>query len=531
MPHLQFIAFNSLNYIFFLALWIALFYVYPVKSRWIILLLASVTFYIFAGVEKFPFILGTSLIVWFCAGRISRAYEAAEVEVRERRLTGKERAQFMAACKRKNRNRWLLPAIAILLGVLCYCKFFERLTAGISALLGTGTINWNVIVPLGISYYTFSSLGYLLDVYWRKAPYEKNYFKFALCVFYFPQIVQGPIARYQRLMPQFFRENRFDFRRVCFGIQLMLYGYFKKMVIADRLAIFTGYVWNHITAYEGLVFPITLVFSTFQLYADFSGCMDIVRGTSQIFGIELDQNFDHPFFSKSTAEFWRRWHITLGTWFKDYVFLPVASSMWLIRLTSKIKKKFGRTIARYAATAIPLMSVWILTGLWHGIAWNYLAWGMYFGGIIICSTIFGPLYQRLNKKLAIDTASKGWVHFQMLRTFLVFMFGRLIVVPGNLHLSWAVVKRTFRCFNPWILWDGTLYGMGLNYKNLCVAFLSLLLVRKISMMQEQGSVREYIAGKNIVLRWAIYYAAIFAILIFGIYGPGYDAKDFIYMQF
>ena len=392
-------------------------------------------------------------------------------------------------------------------------------------------ITWEVIVPLGVSYYTFSSLGYLLDVYWRKTKYISNYFQFALCVFYFPQIVQGPIARYQKLLPQFTRENRFDYHRVCFGIQLMLYGYFKKMVIADRLAIFTGHVLGDIGAYEGLVLVITLIFCSFQIYADFSGCVDIVRGTSQIFGIELDENFNHPFFSKSTAEFWRRWHMTLGTWFKDYVYMPTATSPWLIKLISKVKEKFGRKVAKNLNTIIPLMTVWVLTGVWHGTGWNYVAWGLYYGTIITSATLFAAKYKKLAELLHINMESRGYSYFQMVRTFCVFTVGRLITVPGSLHATWQMIRQIFKSFNPWILWDGTLYTLGLNYRNLCLAVLSLLLIRQISIWQERGSVREGIARKNIVIRWAIYYAAIFAIIIFGIYGPGYNAVNFVYGQF
>ena len=528
---MQILQYKSFNYIIFLILCAAVYYIYPAKLRWIALLAASVIFYAFAGLEKLPYILAGSVVIWFASKCIAKTYDKAEAEANEKKLSGKEKAAFMAQCKKKCRNCFLLPAMVVMIGFLCYCKFFDRAINGISGILSGGTITWEVIVPLGVSYYTFSSLGYLLDVYWKKTKYINNYFKFALCVFYFPHIVQGPIARYQKLLPQFTRENRFDYKRVCFGIQLMLYGYFKKMVIADRLAIFTGQVMGNIDAYEGLVLVITLIFSSFQVYADFSGCVDLVRGTSQIFGIELDNNFNHPFFSKSTAEFWRRWHITLGTWFKDYVYMPTATSAWLIKLISKAKEKFGKTTAKNLNTIIPLTVVWILTGVWHGTGWNYVAWGLYYGIIIICATLFAPKYKKLAEVFHIDMTSKGYSYFQMFRTFCVFTIGRLITVPGSLHATWQVIRQTFKSFNPWILWDGTLYQMGLNYKNICLAILSLLIVRKISILQEQGSVRERIANKNIVIRWAIYYGVIFAIIIFGIYGPGYNAGDFVYAQF
>lgn len=531
LEHIQYIPFNSFSFIVFLSLCTLVYYAFAPKLRWMVLLAASVVFYIFAGIEKLPFILAVSVIIWLSSYMIDRTYEKAEAEASGKGLAGKEKALLMQRYKKQCRNRCLIPASVIVIGILCYCKFFERIAESVSALLSLQGIQADVIVPLGISYYTFSSLGYLLDVYWRKAKHEKNYFHFALCVFYFPQIVQGPIARYQKLMPQFFRENRFDFKRVCFGMQLMLYGYFKKMVIGDRIAIFTGQVLGNIDAYEGLVLPITLVLCSFQLYMDFSGCMDIVRGTSQIFGIELENNFNHPFFSKTTAEFWRRWHITLGAWFKDYVYLPIAASHWLINLTSKVKTRFGKKAARNISTIIPLMIVWLLTGLWHGTGWNYIVWGIYYGTIIVCGTLFSAEYKKLAGKLHIDMDSSGYRRFQMLRTFLVFTGGRLLSAPGSLQATRDVICQTFKSFNPWIFWDGTLYGMGIDYKDWCVIVLGLLFVWRVSIMQETCSVREYIAQKNIVVRWAVYYIAVFSIIILGIYGVGYNASDFIYANF
>lgn len=436
----------------------------------------------------------------------------------------------MAKYKRKCRNRFLIPALSLVVGVLVYCKFAEILS-DILWQVFTLDISWNVVVPLGISYYTFSSVGYLLDVYWKKAEHIGNYFKFLLCVLYFPQLVQGPIARYNRLEKELFMEHLFDYKQVCFGLQLMLYGYAKKMILADRLSLYTSAVFGNLQSYEGLVILVAVFASVFQLYMDFSGCMDIVCGASQIFGIKLDQNFQHPFFSTSTAEFWRRWHITLGTWFKDYVYMPVAVSKWLIKLITKIRNTFGKRAAKIVNTAVPLLIVWLLTGIWHGTGWNYVVWGLYYGTIIICSTLLAERYKKLADFLHIDRTTKLYRIFQMVRTFFVFAGGRLITAPGTLENAWTAVKQMIGSFNPWIFWDGTLYGMGLDYKDWCVVVIGLLLVRQISILQEKGSVREMIARRNIVLRWMVYYGAFFAILIFGMYGAGYNASDFIYGNF
>lgn len=527
---MTFLSFNSINFIFFLLIVTFVYYIVPQMLRWILLLAASTIFYISAGVEKLPFVVVTSLIVYLSAKKMNIVYEKAEKEADERGLKGKERIQFLMPIKKKCRDIYVIPTIILVVLQLCYCKFGGYLLKFIRENISSWTIT-DIIVPLGISYYTFSSIGYLLDIYWRKQKPIDQFFKYLLCVSYFPQIVQGPIARYNKLADEIFKEHSFDYKQVCFGIQLMLYGYFKKLVIADRLALFTEGVFGNITNYEGLTIVIALVFSTFQLYMDFSGCMDIVMGVSEILDIKLEQNFNHPFFSKSAAEFWRRWHITLGTWFKDYIYMPVVTSGWLSKITTQIKNKQGRDLAKKVNAAIPLAVVWLLTGLWHGTGWNYIVWGIYWGILIITSTIFAKQYKKLTELLHIDTTTRGYQRFQMIRTFGVFTIGRLITAPGTLRNSIIAVKQIFSSFNLWILWDGTLYQMGLDYKDLCVVFLGLLFVYKVSVFQEKGSVRELIAEKNIIFRWAIYYIAIFSIIILGMYGAGYNASDFIYANF
>lgn len=526
-----YLSFNSLTFIVFLVMVVAIYYVYPEKFRWIILLISSIVFYSFAGLEMLPFIILTSITIWYASYKIDAIYREADGLAEEKQLKGKEKTLFMASYKRKCRNRFLIPAIVIVAGMLCYCKFAKMLMEGITELTGGGSISIKVIFPLGISYYTFSAIGYLLDVYWRGQKYIKNYFKFALCVFYFPQIVEGPISRYNRLILEFEKDHPFDFKRICFGIQLMLYGYFKKMVIADRLVLFTSEVYGNVENYEGLIVLLAMVFGLFHIYMDFSGCMDIVEGISQIFGVELDKNFEHPFFAKSMAEHWRKWHATLGKWTGDYIYLPVLTSQWLKNCLVKLKKKFGIKIAKHIGTTIALMAVWIFVGIWHGTGWNYVAWGIYNGGIIAFSMSFPGFYKNLAMKLHLNTESKGYQRFQMIRTFGVRLSSNLFLAANTAEGLKVFIGQLFKKFNPWIFWDGSLFRMGLDYKDFCVVILGLLLVWRVSVLQEQGSVREKIAGCNIIVRWGIYYTAFFSIVIWGMYGIGYDARAFVYAQF
>ncbi len=527
---MSFLSFTTMLFLIFLAVFTVIYYMTPLRFRWLVLLAASTVFYLSAGIEKMPFILITSLLVFLSARQINKTFDALEQEADEKQLTGKKRMDFLAPVKKKCRNYYLIPTIVLTVGILCYCKLGASVLQILHKNISAWTIS-DVIIPLGVSYYTFSCIGYLLDIYWRKQKPINNYGKYFLCVSYFPQIVQGPIAKYSRLSDELFKEHPFNFTQVCFGIQLMLYGYFKKLVIADRLALFTDQVFGNISKYEGFLVIIALVFSSFQIYMDFSACMDIVQGMSQIFGIKLENNFNHPFFSKNATEFWRRWHITLGAWYKDYIYLPIVTSGWLAKITAKVKETKGKELAKKVNSAIPPAVVWLLTGLWHGTGWNYIVWGVYWGAITISATIFAKQYRKIADLLHINTTTAAYQYFQMIRTFFIFTIGRLITVPGTLKNTAATIAQIFKCFNPWIFWDGSLYKMGLDYKDLCIVIIGLLFVRKISMLQEKASVRNMIANRNLVLRWFIYYAAFFAIIILGLYGSGYDASDFIYTNF
>ena len=294
----------------------------------------------------------------------------------------------------------------------------------------------------------------------------------------------------------------------------------------------TSAVFAKPDSYQGSVLLLTAVLCAVQIYADFSGYMDIALGVSEVFGIQLEENFQRPFFSRNAAEFWRRWHITLGVWFKDYVYMPITISPRLIKFSGKLRNKFGKRAGKSVMTIVPLSAVWLLTGLWHGTGWDYIVWGIYWGGIIMISSVFAEEIKKVSKFLRIDTEKPSFILFQQVRTFFLFVIGRLITVPGDLKITGQILKRIVTEFGPWELFDGTLLSMGLDWPNWVVVALSIFLLWKVSCMQEKKvCVRDVIASQNIVLRWTIYLAAIFAVLIFGIYGVGYDASAFIYMDF
>lgn len=507
----------ELRFFAFAGLVILLYYVLPKKIQWCVLLAASVVFYLTYGWEKLPYLIFSAFIAYVGATRIDSIQQSGE----------------SAAFVRKRSRKVLMWCVVLISALLVYAKIGTWVIQSVSALF-----SWErgktmeAVVALGVSYYTFSLISYIADVYWKKDKAEYNFFRLLLFTIYFPKILQGPISRHKNLGAQLREEHKFSYKEFCFGLQLMVWGYFKKMVIADRLQIFISNVFGNPSGNYGSVLLVTALFSCVQIYCDFSGCMDIVGGFSQILGLKLEDNFERPFFSKSAAEFWRRWHITLGTWFKDYVYMPLAISPRLIKISKKLKEKFGARFAKSIMTVVPLVVVWLFTGLWHNVRLSYLVWAGVWGVIIICTNIFAPEIKKLTNFLHIKTDAPSWKAFQTVRTLLLFAATRIITVPNDLDATWTIFGKIFTDFGPAALVDGTLFRHGLDGPNFICALVCILILVCVDTMQEKGAkLREKIASYNIVFRWAVYYIAFFAILIFGIYGPGYDAASFVYMQF
>ena len=496
-------SFLSFYFIVFVLLLLFVYYLVPGRVQWVVLLAGSIAFYSTAGVNTLVFVLMMSFIV-YCAGVCTGCMD-----------------QEGDCNKQKKKSRFYLMAGSIvLLVILLFCKLHSFL-------------EWKsgFVVPLGISYYTFSSIGYLADVYWKKDQPEGNYFKLLLFILFFPKILQGPVAKHRILAGYLYQGHRFDYRSFCFGAQLVIWGYFKKMVIADRIALFTATVFSDEGAPGGAVLCIAVILSAVQIYSDFSGCMDIAAGVSQMFGIVLEKNFNHPFFAKSASEFWRRWHITLGVWFRDYVYMPLVISPRLIRLSGMAGRKAGKRAGRAVLTVVPLSVVWVLTGLWHGTGASYLVWGVYWGSLIILSTVFAPEIRKMSKILHVDPEKKGWKVFQTIRTFLLFCIGRIITVPGDLHVSGMIFKRILTQPKLWQLVDNTLYEQGLEWKEFALALFAAGILWFVDIQQEKGCVREKIAGWYLPVRCVFYAASIMAVIIFGIYGPDQGGSNFVYIQF
>lgn len=507
------INFISVWFILFAIITLILYFLCPIRQRWLVLLAASIFFYASTGLEALTFILLSANVSYMAARTIEDIYNGSN--------PSKKKAK---AC--------LCIGIAITLLLLFYSKTSDSIADALAAIFSSQSIDLKEIMPLGISYYTFSIIGYMTDVYWKKQKAEHNFLKFFLYMAYFPQILQGPIPRYRTLAPQLFEGHAFNYKNMCFGLQRMIWGYFKKMVIADRFSLLTSEVFGNYNSYEGLIFVIAAIFSAIELYCDFSGCMDIALGFSEIISIRLDENFRRPFYSKSASEFWHRWHITLGTWFRDYIYMPLVINPSFVKLCQKSKRAFGHRFAKSLMSVVPLAVVWLLTGLWHGTGSDYILWGCYWGLIIIFSTLLSAKYKKLAEKMHINRSSAFYKRFQIIRTCLIYVISRLLIMPEDLKATGEIIRSIFQKFNIWVLFDESLYGIGLDRKDFWVGIIAVLILWKVSSLQEKGiKVRDKIASYPLIIRWGIYYIGILSILIFGIYGSKQPGSGFIYMSY
>ncbi|MCE5257640.1 MAG: MBOAT family protein [Chloroflexi bacterium] len=530
--------FTSFAFILFLAIVVTVYYVTPKRWQWVILLVASYVFYLFAGARFVPYLVFTTLTTYGAAIRLDRINKQynAQLQSPAHELPREDRKVLKIAAERR-KKRVLTLVLLLNFGLLAFVKYFNFIGDNINALLadlgaGAAAPQLGLLLPLGISFYTFQSMGYIIDVYRGKYEPERNPAKLALFISFFPQMVQGPIGRYDALAPQLAAPHSFDYERAKQGIQLIIWGYFKKLVIADRAAIFVDQVITYYTAYTGLYIPIAIILYAVQIYTDFSGGIDIATGAAQILGIDLAANFRRPYFAQTIAEYWRRWHITLGAWMRDYLYYPLALSKGLARigkwLRKKVNNRFGVLFPALMAEAV----VFLVIGIWHGPAWKYIAYGIYYGLLIVLGMLLQPLSEKATAALHIKTDCFSWRLWRVLRTFALTCFGRYLTRAPNLGDSYQMMKLTVTEFNPGILLDGSLYTLGLDAKNIRLLFAAILVLLVVSILQEKGyHIREKLQEQNLVFQWAIMLAGIFAVLIFGTYGSGYDATKFIYELF
>ena len=486
--------FNSLQFVVFFPIVIILYFLTPYKKRWILLLIASYYFYMCWKVDYIILIMISTLIDYICSNKMSQINEKIK------------------------RKKWLLLSIFSNLGILFGFKYFNFFSENIQSLFNHYNIFYempffNVLLPVGISFYTFQTLSYTIDVYNGKTAAQKHLGVFAVYVSFFPQLVAGPIERSNHLLPQFFRKHDFSYNRVKSGLQKMLWGFFKKIVIADNLAILVDGVYNNVGNYSGLALIVATIFFTFQIYCDFSGYSDIAIGTAKVMGFELRENFKRPYFSKSIREFWQRWHITLSTWFRDYVYIPLGGNR-------TIKWRWYYNI----------FITFLVSGLWHGANWTFVIWGALHGSYLISALILSSPKKKIS--LFIQSQNKSMDKLMdVVITFVLVAFAWIFFRANNIEDAIYIINNLFLSSTE-ILNLSELKiqfrGLGLFQEDLIKCLMLIIILFIYSSYERSGDVWGKLQKKPKWIRWSIYYILAYGILFIA---PHSNVNNFIYFQF
>ena len=538
---------TSFPFLLFAAVTLLVYYTVPRRGQWVVLLAASTLFYAAAGGWYLPFILATILSTYAVA-RLMAAHAAkdeAYVAAHKGDLSKDERKAYKAAGKKK-RFRMLVGGLALNFGILAVLKYTGFTVSIVNDVMGLFTETKlsvpSLILPLGISFYTFRSTAYIIDVYRGKAQAATNLGKYALFISFFPAVMQGPICRYKDLGEQFETPHAPAWQNLSAGLLRMLWGTFKKLVVADTLMVAVKTIVAAPEDFGGMYVLLLIILYSAVIYGDFTGGIDITIGLSRMLGLRLTENFNRPFSSRSTAEYWNRWHITMGSWFTDYVFYPLSICPSMQRLTKWSRAHLGKAIGMRLPVYLATLFTWFLTGLWHGASWNFIVWGLLNGVIILASRECEPLYARFRKKFPRLTASAFYGGFASVRTFFLMGAVRILDCYRDVPVTFKAFATLFYRFDTWRdLANGSLTErLGLSLPVCVVVALSTVLIFFVSRTSgatsgaafdgKETPVADRLAERPVLWTLACLGLAV-AILIFGSYGIGFDAGAFIYQTF
>lgn len=479
--------YTSYAFLFFTFITICIYYTVPKKRQWIVLLFSSVFFYICSGPIFFLYLLFISFFTWYGAKKVEE--------------------------QNAGRKIVLVVLIFMNIGMLFLLKWSGMELALINRVLGL-SLAWRLILPLGISFFSFQNVSYVIDVYRGKIPAERNFWHYLLYAAYFPYIVSGPINRYEKMGDQFLAGHSFDKDTFYQGMLRILWGFIKKMVIADRAAIFVDEVFGHYYMYRGLFIAFAVLLFSLQLYMDFSGCMDIVLGVSKLFGIEMAENFHAPYGAATTSEFWRRWHISLTSWFRDYLYIPLGGNR-------------KGTARKY----LNVMLVFLVCGMWHGAGITFLIWGFLNGLYQVVGSVTAKFRKKLCQAVGLDEHSHGAMLRKKLATAICIEFAWLFFRADGYKEAFVMLRRMFTGWNPWILTDGTLYQAGLDQWDFLILIAGAVGVGWISRAGDKKDLHHIFLSQSWLCQTLIILGALVIWYLFGLYGPGFDPVNFLYYNF
>lgn len=491
-------SFVSIEFLVFLPITICVYYVVPCRIKNIWLLCCSYFFYISWNVKYALLMLMSTMITYVCGIGID--------------AIGKKHVIWEKII--------LGIGVFLSLSILFFFKYINFCFFTLHRILSFLNINQtnvhiDVLLPVGISFYTFQVIGYIIDVYRGDIEVEKNFVDYSLFVAFFPQLVAGPIERSKRLLGQIKIRHRFSIDNYIRGMWYILYGFFLKIVIADRIALYVDLVYENIDCYQGLYIVIATMLFSIQIYCDFYGYTAIARGAAKILGIELMDNFNAPYLASSVTEFWRRWHISLTSWFRDYLYIPLGGNR-----KGKIRK--------YINTLL----VFLCSGLWHGAAWGYVVWGGVNGVYLIFDEILLPIRQFLYNKFEMNRAHISHKFIKVGTTFIAVNFAWVFFRSADISKALYVIRSAFSIFNLEILFDGSISDMWMPYGEMLFLGLAIGVVFLVDYMKSNNiSILDKVLQQGLWFRCLLFTSLLITILLLGIYGGEYDASKFIYFQF
>lgn len=521
-------AYHSVEYfLLFLPLVWGLWAAAPRRARPGVLLAASLLFYWFTAHWLIVWLLGVAAVTWalgLAIGRAGAALAAARpaLDPPARKALKKQTAALQRGL--------LASGVVGLVLVLVRVKYFSFLTAPLAGWLAARP--WlpqlpfaALVQPLGISFFTLMAISYLVDVKRGTARPAAHYWQVLSYLAFWPHVVEGPFDRWDVAAPALLDPPPPRYAALAFGAQRVLWGLFKKIVIADRANMYVKAVFDDWTQYSGAAILTGTLLYTLQLYTEFSGCMDIVTGSAEAFGVPLAENFRQPFFARSIGEFWRRWHITLGAWLREYVFQPFTVSRPMLRFGRFCREKLGPAAGRNLPVWVGLLATWLLIGLWHGAGWSYIVYGLYYYTLQLLAQLAEPLLLRLLPALPAWRQTRPWKVWQMLRTFALVNLGMLLFRANGLRAAGQMLRSLAVPYAKSLL-------IKLDGRDIAVLLAGAALLLAVDILHERGvSLRRAVARWPLPLRWGFYIAAVVTTVTLGAYGDNYDAAGFIYAQF
>ena len=505
----------------------------PRRARWVVLLLAGYAFHLLLSKRLIVFVLLSTLSVYGIGRAMGSIFEARDNELAQ---TKRGKRDIKARYKKKARLMLVL-GIVLNVGILFALKYLGFFGSIVNSFLGLFSLETHfgslgIGAPMGISFYTLMAVSYLADVYRETTKADKHLGRVALYLTFFPQIMEGPLSRYNETATSLMAGNPLTRSNLYAGTLRILVGFAKKFVIADRLDKCVGMVFDGYASFDGGVILVAAVLYTLQLYCDFAGTIDVAIGMGQLFDVTLPENFKQPFFSKTTSEFWQRWHITLGQWFKDYIFYPVSFSKRCKAWSSAARKRFGRQVGPLLVSCIALFCVWFLNGLWHGAGTQYLAFGLYYFVLIAIGGFVDVFAQQRAAERGIDRDKGAYGVMRVARTLCFVFLGELIFRSASAGDAWAMIGRICGDFSLEGLTTGKLFSPSFEVQDFVLALIGIAIVLAFDVVTERkGSPLVALCGKGAPARWAVWIVLLFVIFVFGTFGYGYAPVDPMYAQF